>query len=257
MTEAAVRRDRRLAASAVVIATLAAWGATGLFAWQMETMDHAAMPPLHGQSWSTADAAMTFLMWTAMMAAMMLPSALPMIDAVATIAARRKARGDAYAPTTVFVAGYLIVWTGFSALATSVQWALHKTALLTPMMESASPIMAGVLFLTAGAYQFAPFKQACLAKCRSPVAFVLTEWRDGTVGAVTMGLRHGGFCLGCCWALMGLLFAVSVMDLRWVAALALLVAVEKVAPFGAAFARVLGAAAMTAGIWLLARAAFG
>ena len=252
-----VRRERRRVAVAVGIATLAAWGATWWFAWRMETMDHATMPPLHAQAWSAADALATFLMWAAMMAAMMLPSALPMIDAVATIAARRKARGDAHTPTAIFVAGYLIAWTGFSALATAVQWTLHKAGLLTPMMESASPVMAGVLFLLAGAYQFAPFKYACLDKCRSPAAFVLTEWRDGIAGAVIMGLRHGGFCVGCCWALMALLFAVSVMDLRWVAALALLAAVEKVAPFGAAFARILGIASVLAGGWLLARAALG
>lgn len=252
-----VRRERRRGAVAIGIATLAAWGATWWFAWQMETMDHAAMPPLHAQTWTALDAFIAFLMWAAMMAAMMLPSTLPMIDAVATIAARRKARGDAHTPTAVFVAGYLIAWAGFSAFATVAQWTLHKAGLLSPMMESASPVMAGVLFLLAGAYQFAPFKYACLAKCRSPAAFVLTEWRDGAAGAVIMGLRHGGFCVGCCWALMALLFAVSVMDLRWVAVLALVVAVEKVAPFGEAFARVLGVASVLAGGWLLARAALG
>lgn len=252
-----VRGERRRVAVAIGIATLAAWAATWWFAWEMGTMDHAAMPPLHAQTWTNLDLLMAFLMWAAMMVAMMLPSALPMIDAVATIAGRRKARGDAYTPASVFVVGYLVVWVGFSAFATVVQWTLHKAALLTPMMENASPVMAGVLFLLAGAYQFAPFKYACLTKCRSPAAFVLTEWRDGAVGAVIMGLRHGGFCVGCCWALMGLLFAVSVMDLRWVAALALLVAIEKIAPFGVAFARALGIVSATTGIWLLARAAFG
>lgn len=251
--DAGIWRERRRTAVAVGIATLAAWAATGLFAWRMETMDHAAMPPLHAQTWSPADALATFPMWTAMMAAMMLPSALPMIDAFATIAARRKARGDAHTPTAVFVAGYLIAWTGFSAAATAVQWSLHKAALLTPMMDNASPVMAGLLFLLAGVYQFAPFKHACLAKCRSPAAFVLTEWRDGPLGAAIMGLRHGGFCLGCCWALMALLFAVSVMDLRWVAALALLATIEKVSPFGHAFARIVGAASIVAGLWFLAR----
>lgn len=252
-----VRGERRRVAVAVGIATLAAWAATWWFAWQMETMDHAAMPPLDAQTWTSLDVLMAFLMWAAMMVAMMLPSALPMIDAVATIAARRKARGDAYTPASVFVVGYLVVWIGFSAFAAVVQWTLHKAALLTPMMESASPIMAGVLFLLAGAYQFAPFKHACLAKCRSPAAFVLTEWRDGIAGTVVMGLKHGGFCVGCCWALMALLFAVSVMDLRWVAALALLVAVEKIAPFGEAFARLLGVASLLTGFWFLARAALG
>jgi predicted metal-binding membrane protein len=148
-------------------------------------------------------------------------------------------------PTAVFLAGYLAVWAGFSALATLAQYLLQKAELVTTMIQSASYGFSAALFLAAGLYQFSPLKERCLNLCRSPDSFILSEWRDGAAGAVIMGLRHGLFCLGCCAALMLLLFAVAVMDLRWVAALTILVTVEKLLP-GAKFWR------STIGVALLA-----
>jgi predicted metal-binding membrane protein len=137
----------------------------------------------------------------------------------------------------IFLAGYLIAWAGFSLVATALQWLLQKTELITTMMQSASLYFSAALFLAAGLYQFSPLKERCLNYCRSPDGFILSEWRDGAAGAVIMGLRHGLFCMGCCAALMALLFAVAVMDLRWVAGLTVLVTAEKLLP-GAKFWRI-------------------
>jgi predicted metal-binding membrane protein len=165
-----------------------------------------------------------------MMAAMMLPGSAPMIAAFATINRSRRARGAPAVATAIFLAGYLIVWTGFSALATGMQWLLQASGLVTTMMQSASYYFSAVLFFAAGAYQFSPLKQRCMTHCRSPDGFILSEWRDGATGALVMGFRHGLYCTGCCIGLMLLLFAVAVMDLRWVAALAVLVTAEKLLP---------------------------
>ena len=165
-----------------------------------------------------------------MMAAMMIPGASPMITAFATINHRRQARAAPYVPTTAFLLGYLIVWVGFSLMATALQWLLQVLGLLTTMLQSSSYYWSAALFGAAGLYQLSPLKETCLAYCRSPDVFVLTEWRDGTLGAVLMGMRHGMFCMGCCVALMLLLFAVAVMDLRWVVALTVLVTSEKLLP---------------------------
>ena len=183
-----------------------------------------------------------------MMAAMMLPGAAPMIAAFATINRRRRERGGALCADRG-VSCSAIWWCGpdFRLLATALQCLLQKTGLLTTMMQSASYPFSAALFLAAGLYQFSPLKERCLAYCRSPDGFILSEWRDGAAGAAVMGLRHGLFCLGCCAALMVLLFAVAVMDLRWVAALTALVTAEKLLP-GAKFWRVaIGAALLAAG----------
>jgi predicted metal-binding membrane protein len=133
-------------------------------------------------------------------------------------------------PTAVFLLGYLVTWAGFSVVATALQWLLQATGLLTTMMQSASYSWSAALFLAAGLYQFSPLKERCLAYCRTPDSFILTEWRDGVLGGAIMGVRHGLFCMGCCAALMILLFAVAVMDLRWVAALTVVVTAEKLLP---------------------------
>ena len=212
--------------------------------WRDMNMSMNGMEP----SWSALDAALLFVMWSAMMAAMMVPGASPMVAAFATIGRRRRERGAAYVPTFVFLLGYLIAWAGFSVVATMLQWALQAAGLLTTMMQSASYYWSAALFLAAGLYQFSPLKERCLAYCRTPDSFILSEWRDGTLGAAIMGLRHGQFCMGCCAALMALLFAVAVMNLLWVAALAGLVTAEKLLP-GAKFWRLaIGAGLVATGI---------
>ena len=152
----------------------------------------------------------------------------------------------------MFGLGYVTVWVGFSACAALAQWGLHQRALLSPAMAASSPYLAGAILIAAGAYQLTPWKGACLTHCRSPLGFLMTNWRDGRLGALQMGVRHGAYCLGCCWALMCVLFVVGVMSLLWVAALTGFVLLEKIGPAGAAIARVAGAAMMIAGILMIA-----
>lgn len=230
------RRDRIIVSGLLLLVGALAWAFTVHQSIRMDEMDAAMWRDMNMSmngmepTWNAIDAVVLFVMWSAMMAAMMIPGASPMITAFATINHRRRARAAPYVPTTAFLLGYLIVWAGFSVMATALQWLLQKLGLLTTMMQSSSYYWSAALFGAAGLYQLSPLKETCLAYCRSPDAFVLTEWRDGALGAVVMGLRHGLFCMGCCAALMLLLFAVAVMDLRWVVALTVLVTSEKILP---------------------------
>jgi predicted metal-binding membrane protein len=167
---------------------------------------------------------------------MMLPWALPMILTFVHLASRSGEPARAHG----FVAAYLAVWFGFSAGATAAQWAFQAIGWVDPMIVSRSPWLTGVLLLIAGIYQFSPLKRTCLSRCRTPMGFLLGEWRPGARGAFVMGLRHGLFCLGCCWALMALLFVGGVMNLAWIAALSVAVALEKLLPRGDRVASVLG-----------------
>jgi predicted metal-binding membrane protein len=247
------RPDRIVVAGLLLLVIALAWAFTVDQAWQMDAMEAAMWRDMNMSmngmepSWMLIDALLIFTMWSAMMAAMMVPGAAPMIAAFATINRRRREREAPYVPTAVFLAGYLVVWSGFSLVATGLQYLLQKAELLTTMMQSASYAFSAVLFLAAGLYQFSPLKEHCLAYCRSPESFILSEWRDGRLGAAVMGFRHGLFCMGCCAGLMVLFFAVAVMDLRWVAALTVLVTAEKLLP-GARFWRVaIGAALIAVG----------
>jgi predicted metal-binding membrane protein len=156
-------------------------------------------------------------------------------------------------PIGIFFLGYLAVWTVFSAVATLAQWGLHKAALLSPTMAATSPVLNGGLLLAAGVFQWTPLKRACLKNCRSPLSFLMSEWRDGLEGAFVMGLRHGSYCLGCCWILMALLFVAGVMNLLWVAAISLFVMGEKILARGELLGHVTGVVLVTAGVLLMAR----
>jgi predicted metal-binding membrane protein len=158
-----------------------------------------------------------------------------------------------YVPTSVFLAGYMGIWAAFGVLATAAQWGLHTVSLLSPMLTITSPVLGGVLLVVAGIYQWTPLKHACLSKCRSPLGFVLNEWREGRWGAFLMGLKLGGYCTGCCWSLMALLLVAGVMNLLWVAAIAGFVLLEKVAPAGDRLGRVAGVVLVGWGVWMVAR----
>jgi len=194
------------------------------------------------------------LMWWVMMVAMMVPSAAPMLLVYTTINRRRREQQQPYVPTTVFLGGYLLVWSGFSLVAMLAQWGLHSAALLSPMMVSTSPILGGLVLLAAGGFQWTPLKYTCLAHCRSPLGFLMTDWREGHRGALIMGLRHGMYCVGCCWFLMALLFVAGVMNLLWVAAIAAFVLVEKVVPRGDLVGRVAVGVLVLAGLVMLGQA---
>ena len=207
----------------------------------------AAMGMTMDMPWTAADVFFTFVMWAVMMVGMMAPSASPMLLLFAAARAGRGERGVSLA-TLTFGLGYVAVWTGFSVGAALAQWGLHQAAMLSQTMASSSSRLSGAILIAAGAYQLTPWKSRCLTHCRSPLGFLMTNWCDGTPGAFRMGFRHGGYCLGCCWALMCMLFVVGVMNLVWVAALTGLVLIEKIGPAGAIVARVAGAAMVVLGI---------
>jgi predicted metal-binding membrane protein len=227
----ALRHDRLLVASGLLAIVLLSWAYLLSGAGTMQDMDGMLMPMSPGP-WTLGYAVLMLLMWTVMMAAMMLPSAAPMILLYATIARGRHASGVRTTAPGMFVLGYLAIWTAFSVGAVALQFGLERLALLSPMMETTSVTLAGVVLIVAGIYQWSPLKRACLQHCRSPLEFVLTHWRAGAQGAFVMGAQHGMVCLGCCWMLMLLLFVGGVMNLAWIAGLAVFVLVEKLAPAG-------------------------
>ncbi len=189
-------------------------------------------PMIQFVEWTFGYALLMVFMWWVMMVAMMLPSASPMLLLFALINRKQRSRGRPFVPTGVFAAGYLIVWGLFSVIATLLQWALEGTGLLSSMMVSTSALLGGCLLLAAGAWQLTPIKQACLRHCRSPIAFLSGNWRNGRGGAFLMGVRHGVYCLGCCGFIMGLLFYGGVMNLYWIIGLAVFVLIEKLTPAG-------------------------
>jgi predicted metal-binding membrane protein len=250
--------DRSDVARAPGTAALAAhqpWRTVGVLAlallgwlmlvWLVVDMGHpiAQLTMPDSPQWTAANLLAIWVMWSVMMAAMMLPSALPMILAFVHLAARSAEPRHGYA----FVAAYLAVWFAFSALATAAQWVFQSMDWVNPMIVSTSKLLTAALLLIAGVYQFSPLKRVCLASCRTPLAFLLGEWRPGIRGAFAMGVRHGLFCLGCCWALMALLFVGGVMNLAWIAALSIAVAIEKLVPRGELIATILGVALIGVG----------
>lgn len=237
-------------------AVLAAVAAVGGFAWlytlraghDLAEVLCLAVPA--APAWTAADFALGFAMWAAMMTGMMLPTAAPMLATFAAVQRGRPAAARA-AAVLAFAAGYLLLWAGWSAAATLLQWALQRRGLLAPELAPLEARLGGALFLAAGLYQLTPLKQACLRHCRPPFTVLLTGWRDGTAGALRMGLSHGLHCLGCCWLLMALLFAVGAMELLWMALLTLFVFAERLLPGGPWIGRAGGAAMLAWGGWLL------
>ncbi len=256
--EAMLRRDRVVVMAALGVLAGLAWAYIGYLALDMQRMDggaigvDAAMPRI--EAWNLVDLATLFVMWSVMMVAMMLPAVSSMLLAFATINRRRRERQEPYVATAVFLCGYLLVWVVFSALATLVQWGLQSAALLSPMMVGTSPVLGGALLIAAGIFQWTPIKDVCLTHCRSPMSFIMSDWREGAGGAVLMGLHHGAFCVGCCWVLMGLLFVAGVMNLLWVAAITVFVVIEKLAPRGDVVGRITGGVLVIAGLVLLVQA---
>jgi predicted metal-binding membrane protein len=211
---------------------------TGPSAWMMTA------------TWDLRYTLLIWAMWGVMMAGMMLPSASPMLLLYGTTARRGSDPGSAVGRVAAMASGYVLVWLLFSAGATLLQRIASRLLLLTPMMEPARPWVGGVLLVAAGAYQFTPLKAACLGACRSPLSFIMQRSRPGTFGAFVMGADHGRYCLGCCWALMLLLFAGGVMNLSVIVALTAFVLIEKLAPFGVHSGRLAGVALIGLGLWM-------
>jgi predicted metal-binding membrane protein len=239
----ALRHDRVVVLASLGSVVLLAWSYLLLGAGlQMEMMDMGggqmmAMLP----EWTPGYGLLVFVMWAVMMVAMMLPSAAPVTLLVASIARKRAATGGKRGRATpLFVVGYLSVWFAFAAAATLLQWRLEAAELVFDTMALASMAASGGVLIAAGIYQWTPLKQACLRRCRSPLEFLLFHFRDGARGALASGMRHGVFCLGCCWMLMALLFVGGVMNLAWIGGIALLVLIEKVLPWGGWMGRATG-----------------
>lgn len=203
-------------------------------------------------AWDTPHLVLLWAMWAVMMVGMMLPSAAPMILLYGSAARRSQAANPARS-IYALAAGYVAVWVLFSVLATAVQRMLGAALLMSPMMEMTSPAAAASLLIGAGIYQLTPLKQACLRACQSPLGFFLANWRGGGAGAFRTGWRHGIYCLGCCWALMLLLFAGGVMNLAVIAALTAFVAFEKLGLFGRRASAFTGLVLVGSGVWMLAR----
>jgi predicted metal-binding membrane protein len=262
--EAALRRDRVIVLAALAVLTALAWadlvwladdmamGGMDMSGFRMIPAGQGLMMPA-SEPWKPIEFEYVFVMWVVMMIGMMTPSVAPMILIYARIGRQAATQGKPFAASGWFAGGYLLAWTAFSLVATTAQWGLERLALLTPMMESASRIVGAVVLIVAGLYQWTPLKDACLSYCRSPLLFIQQQggFRRDASGAVGLGFRHGLYCVGCCWALMALLFVGGVMNLLWIAVLAILVLVEKAVPFGRIVARLAGIAFIAGGVWLL------
>jgi predicted metal-binding membrane protein len=203
--------------------------------------------------WAPADFAFTFAMWGIMMVGMMTPSVAPVVLLYAGVGRRAQQDGKPISATGWFFAGYILVWVGFSLAATGAQWLLTSLSLLSPAMTAVSNLVGGIVLVVAGIYQWTPFKAACLHQCQSPVAFLTSRggFSASPLKAARLGFDHGLYCLGCCWALMALLFVGGVMNVLWIAGIAILVLLEKTLPWSPWLSRVAGAGLVLTGLWLI------
>jgi predicted metal-binding membrane protein len=243
-------KDRFILFVGLVVMTIFAWAYMIHMAMTMTETGIDMTKPCH-MHWGAGDIVHLFVMWTIMMAAMMLPAAAPMIMMFTTVNGQRSNGESPLIPTWLFVLGYLAVWTAYSGLATLAQWGLYLSALLTHHMVITSSLLGGSLLLAAGIFQWTPFRDACMSKCRSPLGFLMSEWRDGRRGALIMGLKAGLFCVGCCWLLMILSFVLGVMNMIWMAALTAFMLLEKVTD-NKWLSRTAGLILVTWGLWVLA-----
>ena len=265
--EGVLRRDRAIGVVALILVTLLAWayvlwladdmamGGMDMTGFRMIPAGAGLMMPA-SEPWQPIEFIFVFAMWAVMMIGMMTPSSAPMILLYARVGRQAASRGKTFADSGWFMGGYLLAWTTFSLVATCAQWALERAALLTPMMEGASPVLGGVILISVGAYQFTKLKDACLRQCQAPFLFIQQHggFRPDALGSLELGARHGAYCVACCWALMALLLVGGVMNVLWISAISILILVEKIASAGRMISRIAGAGFITAGAWLLATA---
>jgi predicted metal-binding membrane protein len=245
----AFARSKLVATACVIVLTLSGWLSLALMTAQMDGVIAALCRPSFGAGdfWSASGVVVVVLMWAAMVLAMMLPSAAPMILTYAEIAETAARKGERIVSPFVIAAGYSVVWLGFAIVATFAQLALTRAALLDSGMATANTLLSGAIFIGAGLYQFSALKHACLTKCRQPFPFFFAHWETTRRGVFKLGLGQGFYCLGCCWAIMLVMFAVGVMNVTWMAALGVAMAVEKIA-HGKRLTYGLGAALIAIGV---------
>lgn len=250
MLAATLRSDRAVVAAALLVIAVLALGYT---TWLATGFDMSGMMSPDYRPWSPGYFAFMVSMWIVMMIGMMTPSVAPTVLLYAAFARQSAARGNVFAPTGWFYAGYLLAWTLFAVLATLLQWLLEWGAVVTPMMAGTGRALGGAILVAAGLYQWLPAKQACLAACRAPLSFMQRHggFQPEARGSLALGFRHGLYCIGCCWALMLLLFAFGVMNLTWIAGLMIYVLLEKVLPWPRVVSRAAGLAAVVAGVLLI------
>jgi len=258
--EAVLRRDRYAVLAALLLLTALAWGYVIWLSSSMSmpaasmpgmNMDMGAMAPML-RPWSFADFLFSFLMWAVMMAGMMLPSVAPVILLYVLVGRQAEAMHKPLAATGWFAGGYLLAWTGFSLLAALLEAGLAQAALLTPQLASANHMMGGAILAAAGLYQWSPQKYKCLVNCRAPLFFIQRHggFKRQALPSLGLGLRHGLYCIGCCWALMLLLFVGGVMNIVWIASIAAVVLLEKVLSDGRNVSRLVGAGLILGGLML-------
>jgi predicted metal-binding membrane protein len=252
LIESALRHERIVLAGVLALVLIPSWAWIVVMARDMYGPMTGASAWMMTLRWDATHVLLLWAMWAVMMSAMMLPAATPVLLLYGGAARGSRAAGHSAGRVYLLAAGYLAVWAIFSAGATAAQRVLSRLLVLTPMME-ATAVAGGVVLLIAGAYQLTPLKRVCLRSCRSPMSFLMQRWRPGAAGAFRMGVEHGIHCVGCCWALMLLLFAGGVMNLAVILALTGWVLVEKLAPCGEWSARIAGVALLAGGVWMVAR----
>ena len=264
----AIQRDRLVVGVALAALTALAWS---YILWLAAVTDPGAMvnsdmrmiPSLARDMvparapWSVVEAGYVFAMWAVLMVAMMTPSAAPMILAHERVGKQAADQGTLFVATGWFVAGYLVVWFGFALAATAAQWGLDSATLLNPKMASASRVFGGAVLVVAGLYQWTPLKNVCLAQSQSPMSFIQRHggFRRDPAGVVRLGVLYGAYCVGCCWALVALLFVGGVMNVLWIAGISAFVLIEKVVPGGPLVSRAAGLGFLVAGGWLISTTA--
>jgi predicted metal-binding membrane protein len=245
----ALRRERWIIGAALFAISTLALGYTW---WLATGFDMSGMMSPTFLPWTAGYFTFMLVMWIVMMIGMMTPSVAPTVLLYAEFARRSGSRGQVFPAAGWFVAGYLLAWSSFATAATLLQWLLEWRAMITPMMAGTSRLIGGLMLIAAGIYQWLPVKQACLSQCRAPLSFIQSRggFQTRVRGAVRLGWLHGLYCIGCCWAVMVLLFAFGVMNLRWIAGLMVFVLLEKLLPHPAAVSRAAGLAAIVAGLVL-------
>jgi predicted metal-binding membrane protein len=263
--ETVLRHDRAIVASALFLLVALAWtymlwpaadmdmGDMDMSGLRMIPAGMALMMPTTAP-WNATEFAFVLAMWVVMMVGMMTPSATPMILVYARVGRQAAQQRKPFATSAWFASGYLLAWIGFALVATFAQWALERASLLTPTMAAATAVLGGTVLIVAGLYQWTPLKDACLRQCQTPLQFIQRHggFRPDAFGSLVLGSRHGAYCVGCCWVLMALLFVGGVMNVLWIAAVTILVLLEKTFPGGRVISRVSGAGLFAGGMWMLA-----